>query len=94
MLSFSSLFWPMFAAMVTSTFVWELFHVVLSFYLTRRQMKRFATLQSEMAKQFPDGIPLDQMGLLNGGFSGGGFPGMKINPAPPKDPRTGGGQYL
>lgn len=94
MLSFSDLFWPMFAAMIASTFVWELFHVALSFYLTRRQMKRFAALQAEMAKQFPDGIPLDQMEFLSGGFPGGGFPGMKVNPAPPKGSGAGSGQYL
>lgn len=94
MLSFSDLFWPVFAAMIASTVVVEIAHLGLTMYLTRKQLKRYAALQEEMAKHFPNGIPMDQIELLGGALPGG-LAGMRM---PPKN-STGGqdpgsGQYL
>lgn len=93
MLSFSDLFWPMFAAMIASTVVIELAHLALTMYLTRKQMRRYAALQEEMAKKFPDGIPLEQLDFLGGSLPGGLSP-MKLNPKPASKNDPDFGQYL
>lgn len=88
-MTFSELFWPMFAAMIASGLCFEAYHFALGMFLSWRQMKRAKEMKEKIAAKM--GIDPSQLDLMSDMYGGGGFPMMEFPPGDAQFPPTTSG---
>jgi len=100
---FGNIFWPVFAAMLASGVVFEIFHFGLGLILTWRQSKKVQAMKEKIAAQM--GIDPSQLDITGDLYDNGQFPNFGEGFLPPSEsrfpPTTSGspndhghGQYL
>jgi len=98
-LGFWDIYWPILAAMVSSVAIFEAFHFSISWYLSKRQLKKYTEFQEKVESGEIE-IPPELLGQMGGSALGGHmgmFPGM-MPPTPGNTTASGEGkspgQYL